>query len=358
WWDPQPALFLTPHWNWKGKEGKEIEVRAYSNCEEVELFLNGRSLGKQAMPVNSHLEWKVPYEPGTLSAKGYKDGKEVAGAKIATAGEPATLTLSPDRMEIKADGEDVSVITVEALDKEGNPVPQASNEVSFSLEGPGHILGVGNGDPICHEPDRYFDTVTQVPIENLKMKDGVDLNGTPEVQPNVDESHWPVLFSGRADDQGFAPNEEPKSRVVRGSFTLGNLADYSEIILYPKSLVDHQAVFVNGHLIAEKIGRDDAVKAYPLTKDILKSGRNVYAVVGKELLRRKKWEELNQDPGAVRTVVPAATWKRSLFSGKAQVIVQSDKKAGEIILKASAKDVAPASIQIQTREVPLRPAIP
>ncbi|HJT23075.1 MAG TPA: beta-galactosidase GalA [bacterium] len=360
WWKSEPALFLTPHWNWKEKEGQEIVVWAFSNCQEVELFLNGKSLGKKAMPKDSHLEWKVPYEPGTLSAKGYNGGKVSAEAKEETAGDPASVALSADRDTIKADGEDVSVVTVSVLDKEGRPVPTAANEIHFSLEGPGRIIGVGNGDPVCHEPDRYFDTVTQIPIRNLKMKDGGPLGVRPEVEPGEDDSHWPALFSGRNDDQGEPCKEEPKGRVVRGSFELSApLADYSEIILYPKPLVDAQAVFVNGHLIADKIGRDDkAIKGFVLPKDILKPGHNTYAVVGKELLRRWKWEELNQDPGFVRAVIPAGEWKRSLFSGLAQVIVQSGRNAGPIILKASSQGLEAVELKLNAEAVPLRPFVP
>lgn len=358
WWTDEPSLFLTPHWNWKGQEGKEIKVWAFSNCGEVELFLNGKSLGKQTMPRDSHLEWKVPYEPGTLSAKGYNEGKLAAEAKEETAGEPASVVLSADRTGIKADGEDVSVVTVSVMDGEGRPVPTAANEIQFSLEGPGRIIGVGNGDPISHEPDQFIETVTQVPIQNLKMKDGVALEDCPGVKPEVDAANWPALFSGRLDDQGEPSKETPKNRVVRGSFDLPRLVDYSEVVLYPKSLVDAQAVYVNGHLVAEKIGRDDAVKAYPLSKGILKAGRNTYAVVGKELLRRHKWEELNQDPGALRTVVPAEPWKRSLFSGLAQVIVQSGRSAGEITLTAASKGLSQAVLKISSQPVSLRPSVP
>ncbi len=359
WWGGKPALYLTPHWNWKGKEGQAIDVWAYSNCGEVELFLNGKSLGKKTMEENSHLEWKVPYEPGTLSAKGYKDGKVSVEAKEETTGDPASVALSADRSAIQADGEDVSVVTVQALDAQGRPIPTASNEIQFSLEGPGKIIGVGNGDPICHEPDRYFDVVSQVPIEDLRMKDGGPPGEGPEVEPGVDDSNWPVLFSGRSDDQGAPPKEDPKNRVVRGQFELGTLADYTEITLYPKPIVDAQAVFVNGHLVADKIGRDDKnIKGVTLPKDILKEGRNTYAVVGKELLRRWTWEELNQDPGFVRTVVPAKPWKRSLFSGLAQVLVQSERKPGEIVLKAFSKDLAPAELRIGSKAVPWRPAVP
>jgi beta-galactosidase len=105
------------------------------------------------MPQNSHLEWKVPYAPGTLMARGYRGGKEVAVAKVETTGPPARIKLLPDRRAIKADGEDVSLVTVEVVDAQGRIVPAADNEVSFQIAG-GKIIGVGNGDPSSHEPDK------------------------------------------------------------------------------------------------------------------------------------------------------------------------------------------------------------
>ncbi len=358
WWTGEPVLFLTPHWNWPGKEGKDITVWAFSNCQEVELFLNGKSLGKKTMEVNSHLEWTVPYEPGELLAKGYKGGQEAATAKEETTGDPAAISLIPDRTAIKADGEDISVVTVEAKDQHGRMIPTAGNEIFFSLEGPGKIIGVGNGDPSCHEPDRYFDAVSQVKIQGLKMLNGGGLGKRDEVAFDCDDSKWADLFQGRHDDQGFPSQEPPSVRVIRGSFDLPHLEDYDKIILYPKSLVDGQAVYVNGHLIADKIMRDDGGKAYPLSKDILRQEKNVFAVVGKELLRRKKWEDLNADAGWVRTVIPAKPWKRSLFSGLAQVIVQSDKKAGQIVLKAVSKGLSPAALKLKSQAVSLRPSVP
>ena len=358
WWDKEPTLFITPHWNWKGQEGKDIPVWIRSNCDEVELFLNGKSLGKKTMPALSHLEWNVPYEAGVLSAKGFKDDKIVLQKRVETTGDPAAVSLLANRIRLKADGEDLALVTVEVNDSKGRPVPTAGNEVQFSLEGPGKIIGVGNGDPVCHEADRYIETVSQVRIRDLKMKDGGAAGHRREVEPGEDDSQWPALFSGRVDDEGNVPKDQPKVRVVRGRFELGSLEDYSEITLLPKSLVDGQAIYVNGHLIAEKIPRTDQGKAYPLPKSILKKGGNSYAVVGYELLRRWKWEELNQDPGSIRTVVPPGQWKRSLFNGLAQVIIQSEKKDGAIRLKASSKGLAPAVLKLESQSVPLRPSVP
>jgi len=162
WWTTNTVLHLLPHWNWPGKEGQEINVDALSNCKQVELFLNGTSLGKQAMKPNSKLSWQVKYAPGTLSAKGFDGaGDVIAEAKVETTGDAAQIQLTPNRATIKADGEDVSVFTVSALDAQGRVVPVAQNKINLTIEGTGKILGVGNGDPSCHEPDTFVSSTNQ-----------------------------------------------------------------------------------------------------------------------------------------------------------------------------------------------------
>jgi beta-galactosidase len=158
WWGTDPVLHILPHWNWPGREGVEIDVRCFSNCEKVELFLNDKSLGAKDVPKNSHVSWKVPYEPGTLLAKGLAAPRagRVASieAKIETTGKPTKLVLIPERTTINADGEDLSSITLSVLDPTGRPVPTADNQIHFEITGPGHLLGVGNGDPSSHESDK------------------------------------------------------------------------------------------------------------------------------------------------------------------------------------------------------------
>ena len=144
-----------------------------SNCKQVELFLNGQSLGKQVMKPNSHLTWNVKYAPGTLSAKGFDDaGHVIAESKVETTGEPAAVQLTPNRTTINADGKDVSVITVSVTDAQGRIVPVAGNKINFALEGAGEIIGVGNGDPSCHEPDTFVaqGTVKSIPVNDWRWK--------------------------------------------------------------------------------------------------------------------------------------------------------------------------------------------
>ncbi len=154
WWTDKPVLHLFPHWNWLGKEGAEIDVWCHSNLDEVELFLNGRSLGRQSVPRNSHLAWKVRYAPGTLEARGYKQGKQVLVDTRQTTGSAVKLVLHTDRQDISADHEDLAMIDVQAVDDEGRVVPDCAADVTFRITGNGKLIGVGNGDPSSHEPDK------------------------------------------------------------------------------------------------------------------------------------------------------------------------------------------------------------
>jgi beta-galactosidase len=169
WWTDKDVLHIYPHWNWKGKEGQPINVWVQSNCKSVELFLNGKSLGKKNMEKDSHLEWNVPYEPGTLEAKGIKNGK-VIKSKIETTGEAVKIKLTPDRAKINADGEDISILTVTAVDSNGKEIPVANNLIKFEVEGNGKIIGVGNGDPSSHEADKYLDGKYQRKLFNGKCQ--------------------------------------------------------------------------------------------------------------------------------------------------------------------------------------------
>jgi beta-galactosidase len=173
-WTDGSVLHLFPHWNWKGREGQFIPVTCYTNCDTVELFLNGRSIGAKgyAFPRSGmeerygntgararaprttndlHLEWDVPYEAGTLKAVGTKDGKVTGTVEVSTTGEPSAVRLTVDRAEIAADRRDVAHVTVEILDAQGRVVPTADSEVAFVVEGEGKLIGLDNGDPQSHE---------------------------------------------------------------------------------------------------------------------------------------------------------------------------------------------------------------
>lgn len=154
WWTPHPVIHVFPHWNWVGqKEGQNMRVVVFSNAKQIELLLNGKSLGTQTMPSHQSVEWQVPYAPGRLEARGTMiDGKVIIDV-VETTGEPAALLLRCDLKQLRANEEDIAVAEISVVDAQGRLVPTADNLVTFSLTGPGKIAGVGNGDPACHEPD-------------------------------------------------------------------------------------------------------------------------------------------------------------------------------------------------------------
>jgi beta-galactosidase len=173
-WTRKPMLHLFPHWNWKGREGDYIPVICYTNCESVELYVNGKSAGVQGYQFprygmterygnfgplargirttsDLHLTWTVPYQPGTLRAVGRKDGKELIAVEISTTGESAGIELTVDRGTIAADRRDVAHVTARVVDAQGRMVPDAANEITFEVQGEGKLIGVDNGDQLSHE---------------------------------------------------------------------------------------------------------------------------------------------------------------------------------------------------------------
>jgi beta-galactosidase len=170
-WTSEPMVHVLPHWNWAGREGQMIPVMAYTNAEEVELFVNGKSLGRRkrgtdtvVIPVGPNVsdtrkfttkyrvEWQAPYQPGALRVVAYKGGSQVATDEVRTAGAPANVRLIPDRARISADGRDLSFLTVRIEDKDGNLCPLADNLVHFKVDGAGRIEAVDNGNAATAEP--------------------------------------------------------------------------------------------------------------------------------------------------------------------------------------------------------------
>ena len=185
WWGKEPSLHLFPHWNFEGRDGDEIPVWVYSNLDEVELFLNGKSLGSQKVPHLGHVEWKAKYEPGFIEARGTKDGKVVLTERRETTGPAAAIRLTADRAEINADGEDLAILTVEVLDKQGRPIPTASNFIGFKVSGDGALIGVGNGDPNCQQSDKeprrsLFNGLAQVIVQAGKRAGEIHIEAVKE----------------------------------------------------------------------------------------------------------------------------------------------------------------------------------
>lgn len=360
WWTTNIVLHLLPPWNWPGREGQQIRVDALSNCKSVELFLNGQSLGKQTMEKDSKLTWNVTYAPGTLSARGYDaDGNVIAEAKEETTGDAAAIQLVPNRTIINADGEDVSVFTVSATDAQGRAVPVAANKINFALSGAGKILGVGNGDPSCHEPDTF---VPDVPIQaipannwSLKLVDNTSRRlASPqnaEYAPEFDDASWDKTSS----EGDNAQLSEGQSAIFRQHFniTADQLASQAIQIHFGR-IDDTGWVFVNGQRVGES--RDWQESPAFEIKKYLHAGDNVVAV-GVHNQEGSGGLDLDVNLELISNPVPPA-WSRSLFNGLAEVIVQSTKDAGGINLTASADGLAPATSTIQSQAVTLRLSVP
>jgi beta-galactosidase len=183
WWTGKSVLHVFPHWNWSGLEGQEIAVWIHSNLDSVELFHNGQSLGAKDVAKDQHLAWSVKYAPGSIEARGYKDGRQVITAKRETTGPAAKLILRPDRQEIAADGEDVAMLVVEVQDAQGRVVPVTDNEVTFNVTGPGKVIGVGNGDPTSHESDigtsrKAFSGLCMAIVQSTKLAGTITVEAT------------------------------------------------------------------------------------------------------------------------------------------------------------------------------------
>ncbi|MCE0496778.1 MAG: DUF4982 domain-containing protein [Methylacidiphilales bacterium] len=187
-WTQAPMVHLLPHWNWAGREGENIRVVAYSNCEKVELFLNGKSLGEKEVPKDHAVEWSIPYQPGTLSAEARKEREVAARTKRVTADAPAGIRLKLEPCELRANAEDVSVVTVEIIDEKGQFVPTADILVKFAIRGPARIIGVGNGNPVSYESDT--------------AKQRTTFNGLCQVLVQASDTAGEIVLSASADGLG------------------------------------------------------------------------------------------------------------------------------------------------------------
>jgi beta-galactosidase len=182
WIKDRPILHVIPHWNWAGSEGKPIKVMVLTNAEQVALFLNGKPVGEQLSDKYQMATFEVTYEPGILEARARNGGKEVARFDVETTGAPTAIRLIPDRVNMAGDGQDAQPFTVEIVDAEGRVVPIADVPVSFSASGPGTIIGLNNGDPTNHEPEKGTQHSTYHGLAQVIVQSGLGGRGTFTLQ--------------------------------------------------------------------------------------------------------------------------------------------------------------------------------
>jgi len=346
WWSDEPVLHVSTHWNWPGREGTEIPVEVVGNCDEVELFLNGASLGRKPMPRNGSLAWKVTYQPGILLARGYCGGRETITDKVETTGVPAAIVLKPGLQGLgwpfPGSGKlaHEMVVAVEIHDAAGRIVPTAQTHLNFSIEGPGRILAVANGDPACHEPDQYLPAIRNVRIQDWRVDEvGPGAVDPKLIAPGMDASGWRSVFSSL--DQKYPTGQA----VFRGKLQLDTIQCGAKITLYLPPLGETESVYLNGKLLVAGIARETAYKGIALDCAALLTGGNEIAVVAQPLAKAPRSFDYTS-PGEVHFVTPASGWSRSAFNGLAAVIVQDGGTVGWINLTASADGLPPATVKI------------
>jgi beta-galactosidase len=338
WWQDQPLLQLAPHWNFSGREGQTIEVRAFSNASEVELFLNGRSVGRKPIERYGHAAWSVPYEAGVLSATGFVDGVPRLQARVETTSAAKALQLDVDRASIAADDRDVAVVTASAVDDQGRLVPTADAPIAFAVEGAGQILGGGNGDPSSHEPDRAAPTVTTLAFSDFREQAAPRTEKPREVDVDFDDRHWQPAFSASARE----------ARIYRGTLLDKRVAKGTRLRLLLRHFGANSVVYLNGKKLGSfSLTKDAALPSIDLSADALRDGRNVLAVIATPFESDQARERALKGPPAVlRAEMPSVPWRRQLFNGFAQLIVQSNGKPGSIRISASAAGLAPAELSL------------
>ncbi|HYC99374.1 beta-galactosidase GalA [Brevundimonas sp.] len=346
WWDDTPTLHILPHWTWPDRVGEPIDVWVYSNAEEVELSLNGRSLGRQTMTPNAHLEWTVPYEPGRLTAIGYRDGRRVSSGEVRTAGAPAAIALEPDRTTLLSDDVDTVPVLVSVRDRRGDVAPLANDLVEFSISGPGRIIGVGNGDPGSHEPDQSVERIDVSPVGGWRI--------TALSHPgDAGAAEWRDPF------QWFPPGSEPAplpAYRARGSFRASALTDSQEVTLFLMPLATGQKVFVNEVDVSASSGPSGAGMMVTVPIDLLRVGENVVEIHvaddGPASLARMVGVGA-QNVASVRLRTPPAPWRRRVFNGYAQVLIQSTGSEGDIVLTAQSPDLRTTRVTLTATKTQL-----
>ncbi len=323
WWTDRPVLHLATHWNFGGREGQPVKVVVYANHEAVELFLNGASLGRQAMPVNSHLVWEVPYQPGTLEARGYRGNTVAQTARVETTGATARLLLETETVADPADP--LLIARISAVDAQGRFVPTADDNVVVHVTG-GRVIGVGNGNPSSHEPDQFIPTVATAAVEAWQGR--IAPAGT--VEPGARDALAPFAKLGHWQ----APKPKDGEKYDLGATVTLAAADLQrDLRLFLPTFGARTSVWLNGKLLARDVDTTNVGPDIPLAAtDVVPGANDVRMVVTPIYDHRNRIPELTR-LGAVRIVTPAPTPQRQLFNGLAQVIIRPDADPKAVTLR-------------------------
>ncbi|MCQ2607934.1 MAG: DUF4982 domain-containing protein [Bacteroidales bacterium] len=349
WWTKDVVLHIASNWDYA--EGTDsVDVIVYSNCPQVELFVNKQSQGIRSIAKNDFATWKVKFVPGLLSAIGYNekgermcgegDGKSY-GVSIVN-GESKSTTLKMH----SADYSDVSIITVYAVDENDRVDITANNQVLFTIDGDVDMVYVGNGNPSSHEPEVFFSENVVSQIVDLKECTVTNLENRKEVVEGYNYSSWIPAFSAEPDNRHWDVYED-SLKVIRGTFNLDRFDESMVVTLFAKSIVEQQTIYVNGHELQTNIQRADKLDAIQIPLDYLKVGRNEYVVTGQKFRKKYMYDEPNREPGSVQIQYPMPQITRCLFNGYAQLIVKRKQNGKPLQITAKAEGKKENSVKVK-----------
>jgi beta-galactosidase len=220
-------------------------------------------------------------------------------------------------------------------------VPDANRNVVFGIEGPGRIIGVGNGDPTSHEPDRYIDTYKTVTFSDWKQIPASEVNIEEVLNSDFDVQG----LEDALNNNGLEPGTKAEKTLFIGAFNLDEEDLNGKINWMFRSIGTNQSLYINGHLVADEITGYE--KVFPLNADYLRSGTNRVIVMVRPYVKENPWSVVNTEPGKLQVIVPSMPWQRKTFNGLAQVLVQSTGKDGEIKLTAESDGLQTAELKIR-----------
>ncbi len=352
WWTDETVLHLLPYWDWTRSE--MVRVCVFSNCDEVEIIVNGNSWGKKKMEKNDTLSWDIPYEKGYIEAVGTRNGKKTV-VRHTTPTEPDFLRLISDRPQISKN-DDVSIVNVEVADASGQTHPKANNMVYFDVKGPGKIIGVGNGDPTSYEPDKFLDKAVETNVENWFLLDGetkipceIEKKTALNYDKKIVSAYWYDRNTENFEDEyriiwrgsGQIVTSE-KTVVQEAQFYATEQYEYIEF----ERLFGKCEIFLNG----EKIGDKQRERLNVAPREYryygkFKNGINVVKVVA----TAKENEKVGIHENAKIGYYEKAAWRRRAFNGLCQVIVQANGTPGTLEIKAYSPGLKSAEIKVDVK---------
>ena len=341
WWTEKPVLHIATNWNYSKSD--TVDVLVYSNCDEVELFINKKSVGKKKIGNKDFGKWRVPYSAGEIYAIGYNDGSRVCGendgksygvSKIKTNAVQTHLQMNAYKTNVAAN--DAAIINVALLDEDNQVVSTAMNTVTFTIDGPGEIIGLGNGNPSSLEQEVFLPKTIVAPINNLQECTVTNTTNPKETAVGF-KADWIPAFSKEPDNRHWNVYED-SLKVIKGTFFIEKITSDMTVTLFAKSIVDNQSIFVNGHKLQESIARANQLDAIAIPLEFLHEGKNEYAVSGQKFRKKYMYDEPNREPGSVQILYPAEQSRRALFNGWAQILVRITDKGMVKISAESAED--------------------